>query len=215
MTKRGRWGCALVILVAGLWLVTGGLVSRSDEYMRGPEGFTFFEEPSSKDSWLCGLGLRLGTRATWHSGGIPFIFLYNHRGAPHRLEARVGLNCSTDSISPFEAIEITEVVAEYGDGERIRKINSWYFKAGPRLTDILTLLTLPRHADVEITLKGNLFKTDGEKTAFDEIGIKGPRGSDFRLMKVEQEDATFKLLIPLRPVSKSYLTTFWADLIPG
>ena len=81
------------------------------------------------------------------------------------------------------AIEVTEVVVAYSDGEVIWKKETWSRQLKPytqynssssgiiktemfRLSDQIEGLAL-RHMDVKITLKGQLILVNGQKVAFD------------------------------------------------
>jgi hypothetical protein len=137
----------------------------------------------------------------------------------------------------FQAVEITEALAEYGDGEVIRTNGSWYFKkqgsgiiqVGDNLPADRTtvrpngwgsvsanLFMLPRHDDVTIIIKGHLFKADGEKAAFEEIILRndGYMRPNFTWARASEQDATFQASVSFTAQSKREISTFWSDLLP-
>ena len=107
-----------------------------------------------------------------------FVFHYYGAGRSFGLRIQIWDHCKQ-----YQSIELTEVVLEYNDGEVVRKNEGWARQLKPytqynssssgitqtemfMLSDQIEVLVL-RHADVRITLKGQLVKAGGERVAFE------------------------------------------------
>ncbi|MBL8797837.1 MAG: hypothetical protein JNM56_28325 [Planctomycetia bacterium] len=168
--KRKKW-VILGIGLAGFGLyavMTGGLAVSSISDFGGQRDIRFVGGLKS-DVWLA-------PRST--SFGVPFLFHYYGAGRPFGLRIQIW-----DDSKQYRSIEITEVVLEYQDGDVVRKNDGWSRQLKPytqynssssgiiqtemfMLSDQIERLVL-RHADVRVTLKGHLVKTDGERIAFE------------------------------------------------
>jgi hypothetical protein len=110
--------------------------------------------------------------------GVPFIFHYYGAAKPFGLRLQIW-----DASRRYQTVEINETVVNYDDGEVIRNVDIWSRPLKPytqhnssssggiqtemfMLSDEIEELVL-RHADLKITLKGNLITTDGERIPFE------------------------------------------------
>lgn len=148
-------------------VMTGGLaVSRVSDF--GGQRDIRLVAGLKSDVWLA-------PRST--NFGVPFLFYYYDAGGPFGLRIQIW-----DESRLYRSIEITEVVLEYEDGEVVRKKDAWsreltadtqYNSSSSgliesemfMLSDQIEGLVL-RHANVKLTLIGQLVKADGEEVAF-------------------------------------------------
>lgn len=130
--------------------------------------------------------------------GIPFVFHYFGTAKPFDLRLQIW-----DEQKQYASIEITKVVVEYGDGDRLERIEPWsrelrpytqhnYNSTGLVKTEMLMLsdhvkALVSRHVDAKVTLIGTLVKVNGERV-------------DFRTSEL------------FKAKSRSEVTTFWEAL---
>lgn len=168
--KRKKWfGLGIGLTAFGVYAVmTGGLAFSSIDDFGGQRDIRLVGGLDS-DVWLA-------PRST--SFGVPFLFYFYGAGGPFDLRIQMW-----DDSKQYQSIEITEVVLGYQDGEVIRKTDGWSRQLEPYTqhnssssglihTEMLMLSDqieglVVRHADVTITLKGNLAKVNGERVAFE------------------------------------------------
>jgi hypothetical protein len=108
---------------------------------------------------------------------IPFLFHYYSECKPFDLSLQIW-----DTKKQYQRIVVNEILVEYDDGEIIHKTNAWDKDLKPytqynssssgctetqmlMLSDEIPNLVL-RHANVKITLTGQLIKQDGQSTNF-------------------------------------------------
>jgi hypothetical protein len=168
--KRKKWVILGIALTAfGVYAVmTGGLAVYSISDFGGQRDIRLVGGLKS-DVWLAPKS---------SSFGVPFIFHYYGAGKPAGLRLQIW-----DESRQYRTIDINEVVVEYQDGEIVRKEDGWSRELKPytqynssssgiiqtemfMLSDQIQGLVL-RHADVKITLKGQLVKANGERVAFE------------------------------------------------
>jgi hypothetical protein len=169
MTRK-KW-----IILAGLLgafglfgLLTGGLVVASRNHFGGQSDIRLVP------------GLRSDIALSPKSSrfDIPFVFHYYRAEKPFSLRLQIW-----DDSKQYRSIDIIEVLVEYKDGEVVRKTETWSRQLKPytghyhsssglyqtemfMLSDQIEGLVL-RHADVKITLKGQLTKADGVRVPFE------------------------------------------------
>lgn len=169
MTQKKWRILGIGLAVFGIYaLMTGGLVVSSMRDFGGQRNIRLVQGLKS-DVWLA---------PTSFNTGVPLIFWYSGAGGPFGLRLQIW-----DESWQYQAIEITEVILEYHDGEVVRKNDSWSRQLKPyiqynssssgvtqtgmlMLSDQIEGLVL-RHADVKITLKGYLVRGKAERVPFE------------------------------------------------
>ena len=125
-----------------------------------------------------GLKSDLWLEPTSSTVGVPFVFQHRSARGPFGLRIQIW-----DDSRRYRAIEITEVVLEYQGGDVVRNTDTWSRQlepftqyhsspAGIHETSILRLSDqieglVRKHADVRITLKGQLIMVDGKRVPFE------------------------------------------------
>jgi hypothetical protein len=168
--KRKTWLIICFSLAAfGVYAVmTGGLAASSVSDFSGQRDIRLVDGLQA-DVWLAPESVRFG---------VPLLFHYYGAGKPFGLRLQIW-----DHSRRYRAVEITEVVVEYKDGEVVRRSDVWSRRLKPHtqynssssgvtqtemfmLSDQMERLVL-RHADVKITLRGQLVDADGKRVAFE------------------------------------------------
>jgi len=171
MAKRRRiWiGIGLFLVAYGVFAVmTLGLVVFNDRDFSGQKDIELVNGLKS-DVWL----------VPKSSGfGIPFLFGYRGTGGPYGLRLQIW-----DTSLQYRTIEISEIVVKYDDRPAVHKDYAWSRRLEPYVQhnsspsgDIETEMfmlsdeiegLIERHADVTITLKGELTTATGDLVPFE------------------------------------------------
>jgi hypothetical protein len=168
------WGIVWLVVITGVvvlavcTLMAGGLYVTSTRDFGGQRDVQLTPGLKS-DLWLA---------PTSSTVGVPFVFQHYKAGKPFGLRIQIW-----DDSRRYRAIEITEVVLEYQDGDVVRNTDTWSRQlepstqyhsspAGIHETSILMLSDqleglVRKHADVRITLKGQLIMVDGKQVPFE------------------------------------------------